>query len=131
MPGTARQSHMQVVHTLRKRINYNDAGVATGVLVGTLPAGAIIENVSALITTAFNAGTTNVINVGTTTTGAEVGASAQIIAGTPGQKKLTAFLALGVMAADQDIWVSYVPTGTAATTGVGYITLTFIVNNDL
>lgn len=131
MPGTARQYHHQHVTYLRKRVNFNDAGVATGVLVGTLPAGAIITDVSAVIATVFNAATTNVMNVGTTTTGAEVGATAQIIPGTAGQKKLTAFLALGPMAADQDVWVSFTQTGTAATTGIGYITVAYIPNNDL
>jgi hypothetical protein len=131
MAGTARQSHMQVVHYLRKRVNFNDSGVATGVLVGTLPAGAQITDVTVNVTTAFNAVTTNVVNVGTTTTGAEVAASAQVIAGTPGVKKPTAFYSLGVMAADTDIWVSYTQTGTAATTGVGYVIVNYVPNNDL
>lgn len=129
MPGTARQSHEQQVHYLRKRVNFNDAGVATGALVGTLPAGAIITDVSVLIATAFN-GTTNDINVGTTATGAQVAATAQIIPGTAGQKKPTAYQALGVMAADQDIWVSFTQTG-AATAGVGYVVVNFTPNNDL
>lgn len=131
MPGTARQSHEQQVGYIRKRINYNDAGVASGVYAGTLPAGAIITDVSVLIATAFNAATTNVVNVGTTPTGAEVAASAQILAGAAGQKKPTAYQALGVMAADTDIFVSFTQTGTAATAGVAYAVVAFIPNNDL
>jgi hypothetical protein len=131
MAGTARQYHHQHVTYLRKRVNYNDSGVATGVLVGTLPAGAIITDVTTLIATAFNAATTNVMNVGTTTTGAEVGASAQILAGAAGSKKPTAYQSLGPMAADTDIWVSYTQTGTAATTGIGYVVVSYIPNNDL
>ena len=131
MAGTARQLHMQQTHYLRKRVNFNDAGVATGNLVGTMPAGAQIVDVTVNITTAFNAVSTNVINVGTTTVGAEVAASAQVIAGTPGVKKPTAYYSLGVMAADTDIWVSYTQTGTAATTGIGYVIVQYVPNNDL
>jgi hypothetical protein len=131
MAGTARQSHEQQVHYLRKRVNYNDAGVATGVYAGTLPAGAIIIGHKVLIATAFNAATTNVMNVGTTATGAEVGASAEILAGAAGQKSPTAYTSLGAMAADQDIWVSYTQTGTAASAGVAYVIVTYVPNNDL
>jgi hypothetical protein len=131
MAGIARQSHEQQVHYLRKRVNYNDAGVATGVYVGTLPAGAIVTAVKVLIATAFNAATTNVVNVGTTATGAELGASAEILAGAAGQKSPTAYTTLGAMAADQDVWVSYTQTGTAASAGVGYVIVTYVPNNDL
>jgi hypothetical protein len=131
MTGIARQNHMQVTHYLRKRVNFNDAGVATGVLVGTLPAGAQIVDCLVNITTVFNAATTNVMNVGTTGTGAEVATSAVIIAGTAGVKKGVAFYSLGIMAADTDIWVSYTQTGTAATTGVAYIVIQYVPNNDL
>jgi hypothetical protein len=131
MAGTARQTQLQQVHYLRKRVNYNDSGVASGVYVGTLPAGAIISSVKVLIATAFNAATTNVINVGTTATGAEVGASAEILAGAAGQKAPTAYTALGAMAADQDVWVSYTQTGTAASAGVAYVIVFFVHNNDL
>lgn len=131
MPGTARQYHHQHTTYLRKRVNYNDAGVASGVLVGTLPAGAIITDVTTLISTVFNAATTNVINVGTTPTGAEIAATAQVIPGTAGSKKPTAYQALGAMAADQDVWVSFTQTGTAATTGIGYVIVSYAPNNDL
>lgn len=131
MPAIARQSHMQQTHYLRKKVQFNDAGVATGVLVGTLPAGAQIVDVLVNITTVFNAATTNVVNVGTTTTGAEVAATAQVLPGAAGVKKPTAFYSLGIMAADTDIWVSYTQTGTAATTGVGYVVVQFVPNNDL
>lgn len=131
MPGTARQSHEQQVHYLRKRVNYNDAGIASGVYAGTLPAGAMIDSVSVLIATAFNAGTTNVLDVGTTPTGAQVAATAQNLPSVAGQKKPTAYQALGVMAADTDIFVSVSGTGTAATAGVAYVTILFVPNNDL
>jgi hypothetical protein len=126
MAGTARQTHMQQVHYLRKRINYNDAGVATGVYAGTLPAGAIMTDVTGLIATAF--GGTPLLNVGTTPTGAEIAATAQLVPGTAGQKKPTAYQALGPMAADQDVWVSL---SGATGAGIGYVLISFIPNNDL
>jgi hypothetical protein len=38
MAGPARQLHTQQVHYLRKRVNFNDTNIGTGVVIGTLPA---------------------------------------------------------------------------------------------
>ena len=65
MPGPARELHTQQVHYLRKRVNYNDASIGSGVVMGTLPAGAMIVSQNVRVSTAFNAGTTNALNVGT------------------------------------------------------------------
>jgi len=131
--GIARQSHEQQVHFLRKLVNFNDAGVATGVLVGTVPAGAIIVDVKVQIATVFNAASTNVLTVGTTGTGTDLMTSAEAVAGTQGQKTAAAYKATTASnpyAADQDVFVAYTQTGTAATTGVAYVLVQFIPNTD-
>jgi hypothetical protein len=133
MTNPARLTQYQMPHSLRKMVNFNDAGVANGLLVGTVPAGAIITSVIVQIATVFNAGTTNVLQVGTTATGSELLTSTEAAAGTQGQKAAATFkttTASNPLAADQNIWVNYAQTGTAATTGVAYVLVTYHPNND-
>lgn len=121
----------QRVHYLRKRVRYNDVGIDTGVkLAASLPAGAIIIDVLAIIMTAFNAATTNVLNVGTTATGGEIAAAASTLSGATGAKRITTGVALGPMAAETPVYVSYTQSGTAASAGDGYIVLTYVLDND-
>jgi hypothetical protein len=63
--AVAQQYHQNLVHYLRKEVNYNDPGIAAGVAIGRLPAGAQITQALARVRTGFNAGTTNVLTVGT------------------------------------------------------------------
>jgi hypothetical protein len=131
--GIARQYHMQQVHFLRKMVNFNDAGISAGALVGTVPAGSIIVDVKVQVATVFNAATTNVLTVGTTGTGTDLMTSAEAIAGTQGQKTAAAYKATTAsnpVAADQDVFVAYSQTGTAATTGVAYVLVQYIPNID-
>ena len=133
MTATARLTHYQMPHSLRKLVNFNDAGIANGALVGVIPAGSIITSVICQIGTVFNAATTNVLLVGTTPTGSELMTNAESIPGTQGQKTAAAFKATTAsnpVAADTTIYVSYAQTGTAATTGVGYILVSYHPNND-
>jgi hypothetical protein len=62
---SARQFHTQQVHYLRTLFNYNDADVASR-KIGTIPAGSNILRSNTVISTAFNAGTTNTLSVGFT-----------------------------------------------------------------
>lgn len=60
--GVGRQTHLQVVHTLRKRITYADFG--TTVNVGKIPAGASVIGGGVHIITAFNSSGTDLLDVG-------------------------------------------------------------------
>ncbi len=122
MPGIARQTHMQVVHYLRKRVNFNDAGILTGVIMGTLPAGAMLiaQNVRAIVA-ANGAGAA--INVGTTAGGTQLFTDA----GTVGARSPT--IANLSFVGDTDIFVTL--PGTGATTGQADIVISYAVNNDL
>lgn len=132
MTGIARQTQYQQVHYLRKRVNYNDAGVSTGVLVGTVPAGADILGASCKVFTAFNAGTTNVLTVGMDASYLNLIAAADVTEGTPGHydgaKTNAGFF--GILAVDTDVFAKYTQTGTAATTGQADIHVTYAPNND-
>lgn len=131
---TPRQYQHQMVHYLRKAVNYNDSGIASGVYMGTLPAGATILPFASTIavTTAFNAGTTNNLIIGKTAGGNDYVATADSAAGTAGVKTFAlATVTTGAyITADQDIYVAYTQTGTAASAGVAYITLAYSVAND-
>ena len=117
--GTGRTLHTQQTHFIRKRVNYNDAGIAAGVYVATLPAGAMLVYAAAKIITAFNAATTNVLQMGTTATGGEILANAVVLAGAAGFKTATSGTAFaGSFASDTDVYVSYTQSGAVATAGV-------------
>lgn len=122
--GTARIHHYQMSHFFRKRVNYNDVGVAAGVFFGTLPAGAMIIGLHCRVNTAFNAGTTNALNVGTTAGGTQIFTDAA----TAGHRLPT--IPNLQFATDTDMFVQYVQTGTAATAGQADIVVAYAPNND-
>src|SRR5687767_14533839 len=62
--SSARDSGTQQVHYLRKRITFTDATASAVVTVGKIPAYASVVGGGVHVTTAFNATTTNVVNVG-------------------------------------------------------------------
>lgn len=67
MPAvTARRFHTSQTHFLRRSVAFNTPGItsATTVEVGTIPANALVLRVGVRIDTAFNAGTTNTLDVG-------------------------------------------------------------------
>lgn len=124
-----RQYHTQQTHYLRKTVNFNDAGIASGVLMGTVPSGAQITDIVVNVKTAFNAGTTNVLVVGTSAGGNQIATTSDTAAGTPGFKRVTTGGALSI-AADTDVFVAYTQTGTAATAGVATIVIAYAPDND-
>lgn len=131
---SARRNALQVTHTLRFKVNFNDAGIATGNGKQFLPAGAIISGTDCIVTTAFNATTTNVLSVGIeASTYANMLTSAQAVAGTPGGKfdNRPTGTALGSLTADAQVFALYTQTGTAATTGAAYIVVRYTLDNDL
>lgn len=122
--GIARQIHTQQIHYFRKRVNYNDAAIGTGVVFGTLPAGSMIVLQSVRVNTAFNAGTTNALNVGTTAGGSQLFTDAATAgARQPAIANLT-------FATDTDLFVQYAQTGAAATAGQADIVVGYCPNND-
>lgn len=119
MATGGRKTQIQAIHQISRTINYNDTGVSGGLAVGVLPAGARLLRIQTVIETAFNAGTTNTISVGTTAGGTDlVNATA---AGSAALTTTACPAAKVVQAADQVIYASYAQSGTAASAGVGTI----------
>ena len=135
-PGTtARQLPYQVVHTLRIKVNYNDAGIASGVGKQWLPKGAVITSTSVYVGTAFNASTTNVLTVGTNASSYDnIVAAADVIetaAGAITNAIKPTGTALGPLAADARVFVTFTQTGTAATTGSAIVLIHYVPDTDL
>lgn len=123
----ARQFHTQQSTYLQTLINYNDADASTGRLLGTVPANAVIVRIYTVISTAFNAGTTNTLSVGKTLTGTDY-VSAGAAGSATGPTAATVSAANAVPAADQVIYASYAQSGTAATAGVARVVVEYIPN---
>lgn len=131
--STARKLHTQQIHYLRCGVFAADNGKPKK--VGTLPAGAImIQPISGVaVTTAFNAGTTNTINIGTPAdddlygTVMALGTKAFV----PLDEAATATnVNTWLVTADTDIIATVVLSGTAATAGEAEVLIAFIPDND-
>lgn len=124
----ARQDPRQVVNTLKKTINYNDANIAAGVAFENyLPQGAFISRVLIEVVTAFNAGTTNVLTVGTV--GAafnNIVSAADVNEAATGIYDATRALGRALTAAGNVLPVAlFAQTGTAATAGQAIVLIEY------
>ena len=129
--GTAaRQLPFQAVHYLRRDFTFADDGLT--LTLGIIPAGAIVVRVGVVVSTAFNAGSTNVLNIGTVAD--PDGYATEYALGTVGVITGDSAIATsdeGYVTVDTTIVGAVDLTGTAATTGVGHIFVEFIPDNDL
>jgi hypothetical protein len=143
MSNLGRVTQFQQTHYFRKTVLFSDA---QPVSLGILPRGAIPKSVDAIINIAFNAGTTNVITVGSnSSTYNNMVASGTITPATPAGYVGVAATVLNslapyISAAAQnllttedtgtEVFINFTQTGTAATTGSVTVVLTYIPNND-
>lgn len=130
---TARKYHTQQIHYLRLGITNADNGIAR--VVGIIPAGSQILNIlsGVFVNTAFNAGTTNTLNIGTTAdddlyaTVLALGAKAFV----PFDEAATATNVNGwIVTVDTTITATVVLSGTAATAGAAEVVVCYIPDND-
>jgi hypothetical protein len=129
-PAT-RQLPMQLVHTYRATVNFNDPTISSAIQFGSLPAGSSIVAVQVEIVTAFNAATTNVLTFGTTTTATELVNAGDLNEAATGVTSVTRGLGQSLTAsADTGLYAKYTQTGTAATAGKAIVTIQYIPNND-
>ncbi|HWA49762.1 MAG TPA: hypothetical protein VG742_15930 [Dongiaceae bacterium] len=127
--AVAQQYHQNLVHFLRKEVNYNDPGVATGIVMGRLPAGAQVTQALTRVKTTFNAATTNVLTVGTNASAYDnIFGAGDIAEGSAGNNAAPA-ANLQEAASEADVFVKYTQTGSAATQGKAIIHIAYTVNN--
>lgn len=119
---TARDYHTQQIGYLRKRISFTDT---VAVSVGKIPAGSLIlKPISGVqIITAFNAGTNNFIDIGTSTTGDlyATDLAAGSVAFVPLDEAVSFYVTV-----DTEILVIYQPSSTAPTAGDAIVVISFI-----
>jgi len=125
----SRDSHHQMVHTLRKGITFAD--IDSTVTVGVLPIGAIVVGGGVLVSTAFNSATSDTVGIGTS---ADPNGIATLLAVSTAGLIVADELAtsddLGPYTAATTIVADQVSTGTAATAGSGEIYIQYICDND-
>lgn len=127
--STARVYASQQIHYLRKSITFADDG--TTVTVGTIPAGSLVlKPISGVaVTTVFNAGSTNVLDVGPSTdSGTDLWAT-ELALGTLGFVPIDEAVT-NLVSVDTIVQAAVDLTGTAATTGAAEIIIAYIPDND-
>lgn len=101
----------------RRRLLFNQQGFAAGVPVCKLEKGTVITNAKAYVATAFNAGTTNVVTLGTLGSPSALMSTGDVAATATGYKQGTGSLIGQELTADTQIYAFFSQTGTAATAG--------------
>lgn len=127
MPA-AREYHTQQTHYLRKAVTFANDG--TAVTVGKLPAGAVVLDAGVVVTTAFNAGTSNTIDVGTSAD--DNGFASAIALGTVGKIAADDLATSDDLysASEVEITATVNLTGTAATAGSAIVYVEYLPDND-
>ena len=121
----AAQSAKGRVQYIYGSVTYSTAAIATGVEIGTIPANSVITDCWAKVTTTFNAGTTNVLQVGKSgTLGAYMGTGDINEASATAQRAVTGLGDVG--ASDVPVLVSYTQTGTAASQGAAIFVISYV-----
>jgi hypothetical protein len=106
----------------------------TETVVATLPANSQIYQIAVDVTTAFDAGTTNTLDIGDGTTADKyadalaAGAQARVLA-TSDVSQIGNLIDIGTT--DVDVTVTYNQTGTAATAGAATVTVLYLQNRNL
>ena len=116
------QTKRKIMETVGGTIEYDAADPFT-VLLGTIPAGAVLVELIADIETVFNAATTNVLVVGNSTTADAYAADGDIDEASATLQRVAQNRA--VLTEDTKVYAKYTQTGTAATTGIGHISLVY------
>jgi hypothetical protein len=124
----------QQTHYYRLTINYNDPQIGTNQQFGAVAQNAFIDRVMCFVVVAFNAGSTNVLTLGTLpATANELTGATGVTPGTIGFYDITAANTRGVAQtsdADHILYAKYAQTGTPATAGQAICVVEFTPNND-
>lgn len=95
-------------------IKYNTTGASTGVKLCDIPANVIVTKATAVVKTAFNAGTTNVLTVGTNDDIDNILGSSDITEGTAGAYTVNKF---AEYTTKKTLKAKFTETGTSASAG--------------
>jgi hypothetical protein len=125
---TAKRVHQPLVHRIWKDIAYTD-GASAVVTVGVIPAGSVVIRGGVVVTTAFNAGTANVMDLGTSAD--DDGFGTDLALGTIGVISADEMATTNDanITADTTVIATLALTGTAASAGAGTVWVEYIVKN--
>lgn len=116
---------------IRRTVTWADAGIAAGIPIGALEAGAIPLRAGLVIETAFNAGTTNVLVLGSTLDDDGLITSVNAGAGVLGLKAGSGAL-LGIpLAANTVVYAKYTQSGTAASAGKATLWVEYLTKREI
>jgi hypothetical protein len=128
MTTPARNDGSQSVQTLRKSITFADIG--STLEVGVVPTGSIVDYAYVIVSTAFDSGSTDVLDIGTS---ADTNGFATVMtlqtAGRIVADELATSNDLGPYTADTTLKCVVAATGTAATAGAAEVVVRFIADN--
>lgn len=129
--GKARQLSAQIVHTVRFKVVFGDAGSGVAVTKQSLPKGAIVLRSAVQKTTAWNSATSAALSVGFVGgTGTELVNAADVKTATGLVAGTLSAGALVPLAAESQIQASVAFVG-APTAGALYVVAEYVVDNDL
>jgi hypothetical protein len=120
----AQRHHLNVPKVIDGTVTFDTAGVATGVEIGILPAGAQIIQCLVNVETAFNAASTNVLVVGYGASLDEIVAAGGVDESSATAQAVATGLGLE-HTVDRVIKAKYTQTGTAATAGRARIVIVY------
>lgn len=126
MATPARKTQLPVVHQISRTFTYADAGLAAGLEVGVLPAGAVLDKTMVQTTTAWNGTVSVAASVGTTLTGTDLINGSDVRTAAARVDTVVPIAKAGPLAADTPIYASFAFGGTAGTAGVTTVIVTYI-----
>lgn len=126
MTTPARITHPQVLHHISKQFTFADPGLAAGVQIGTLPAGAILDRTIVQTSTAWNGTVSVAASVGTTLTGTDLINGTDVRTAAARVDTVVPIAKAGPLAVDTPIYASFAFGGTAGTAGVTTVLVVFI-----
>lgn len=110
--------------------NTPNVGTAATVAVGTLPAGSRVTRLVIYIDTAFNATTTNEMQIGVSGSAASFLPNGTVDMTATGAQEYPNLASVLIFTSDTTVYVEYDQTGTAATTGAGAVLIEYIAANN-
>jgi hypothetical protein len=117
---SARENYLGHESQLYSEVNFNTPNVATGFLIGKVPAFSVVKNVTISVESTFNAATTNVFTVGTSTTATEWADATLVSSGATADTYVTD-LGYALTTSDLSVYAKYTQSGTAATAGKAHV----------
>lgn len=122
----ARKTQYAQTHYISLPVAYNTAGITSGVQVGTLPAGAMVDKTSVLTTTAFNGTTSVTLSVGYTATGTDLINATDVRTAAARVDTVAPIAKAGPQAADQAVYASVTFGGTTGSAGASTVIVYYI-----